>query len=460
MTSEKVLNLRFYYKGKNLDTAKEERDIVNKFIVGSAKNIQWQILDKSFPKRHLLIKKAKDSFKLVLNKGMQVTVKKGNQLLTEEALRARKMLKNNELYMDIDSTGYVTCARYWCIAYEFVTPEKRVLTDDDRKLIQRYYRRPPLSSQQKVNRNLLVIAFLLTVIGAFFFERYYTPPVYERTLAQRVQIEPVEMPEEEQLVFEEYIADEPEESEEIVEGLTGAAGILGFDPQGVSGPMVDLPGGRTTLTYSEQIVATGEGGTGAGEGPGGGSATPGRAGSSFDTGVITQGSGPPGDLFSGDIDAARRMGLRDIDPDAIRGSTEGIAYSHISTEEQLAALARARQRALTSGIQVVDESEIESAEPEDRTAAMNIRQYIEPNFGQLHDLFAQESQFRNIYGSIQITLYFRENGQVEAVNLEERPGSFFTESFKVRAIDIIRQWRVPTTRQLPAYSFQIRFVRN
>src|SRR5690554_1091960 len=122
MTSEKVLNLRIYYKGKNLDTAKEERDIVNKCIVGSAKNIQWQILDKSFPKRHLLIKKAKDSFKLVLNKGMQVTVKKGNQLLTEEALRARKMLKNNELYMDIDSTGYVTCARYWCIAYEFVTP--------------------------------------------------------------------------------------------------------------------------------------------------------------------------------------------------------------------------------------------------------------------------------------------------------------------------------------------------
>ena len=460
MISDKVLNLRFYYKGKNLDTAKEERDIENKFIVGSDKNIQWQILDKSFPKRHLLIKKAKDSFRLVLNKRMQVTVKKGDQLLTEEALRDRKLLKNNELIMDMDSTGYVTCARYWCIAYEFVTPEKRVLTNEEKKLIQQYYRRPPLSSQQKLSRNLLIIALLLTIIGAFFFERYYTPPMYERSLSQRVQIDPVTIPEEEQLVFEEYITDEPDEVPEGVEGLTGAAGILGFNPQDVSGPMVDLQGGRTTLTYSEQIIA-GEGGAGSGEGPGGaGTATPGRAGTSFDAGAIVQRSGPPGDLFSGDIDAARRMGLRDIDPDAIRGSSEGIAYSHISTEEQLASLARARQRALSSGIEIVDESEIESAEPADRNAAMNIRQYIEPNFGQLHDLFAQESQLRNIYGSIQITLHFREDGRVEAVNLEERAGSFFTESFKIRAIEIMRQWRVPTTRQLPAYSFQIRFVRS
>ncbi len=458
MTQDTILSLRFYYKGMNLDTAEEIRDIKHKLIIGSDKNNQWQILDQSFPPKHLLIKKVKDEFRLFLHKGMQLTVKKGNQILTEENLRTENLLKKNELTLDKNTTGYVTCARDWSIAYEYVKAEQRALTDEDRRIIQQYHRRPDLSPQEKLNRNLIIIIILLTIIGAFLFERLYTPPIIERTLSQRVQID-VTQPEE-TLVFEEYIPEEtPVESEELVMRPIGAATILGFDPSEISGPVVQVPGGQVRITYSEEIVATGSGtpGSGPGTAP---SRSGGRATESFSAGDVNQSTVTPGEIFRGDVDAIRRIGMREIDPSVIGGEIEDIHLTEITTTEQLQALVRARQRALSAGIETVDETAIGTATPEMREAAVNIRQYIEPNLRQLHELFAKESQIRNIYGSTQITLYFRPDGQVEGVELEPRPGSFFTDSFKAQAIEIMMRWRVPTNRQLPAYSFQVRFVRS
>ncbi|MBW6515982.1 MAG: hypothetical protein K0B81_05105 [Candidatus Cloacimonetes bacterium] len=463
MTQDTILSLRFYYKGKNLDTAKEIRDIKDKFVIGSDKYIQWQILDKTFPKKHLLIKKAKDGFKLFLLKGMQLTVKKGNQILTEEALRSKNLLKRNELFLDKETTGYVTCARDWSIAYEYVKAHPKVLTEEDRRMIQTYHRRPPLTGQQKISRNSIILVILLTLIGAYLFEKFYTPPVYVRTLSHRVEIEPI-IPEE-TLVFEERIMPEDipvEEGEVDIVGVPGGArDILGFDPGDVSGPIAQIPKGTASITYSEQIVATGTGG-GPGTGPGtDGPVSGGRAGESFSVGDVHQSSVTPGDIFRGDIDAVRdRISMRDIDPSILGGQTGDIEFTQITTTEQLNALARARRRALSEGIQTVDEQAIDTTPIGLREDAINIRQYVEPNIRQLHELFAKESQVRNIYGSIQVTLYFRPNGQVEGVNIDPRPGSFFTDSFIAQAVAIMMQWRVPTTRQLPAYSFQVRFIRN
>ena len=462
MTQDTILSLRFYYKGKNIDTAKEIRDIKNTFIIGSDKNIQWQILDTTFPKKHLLLKKVKNGFKLFLLKGMQLTVKRGNEILSEDSLRSQNLLKRNELTLDGETTGYVTCARDWCIAYEFVKAQPHILTEEDRKIINQYHRRPALTLQEKINQNLFILLIFITLIGAYIFEKYYTPPEIDRTLSYRVQLDipqPIET-----LAFEESITETvPEAVEEVTETVgipRGAASVLGFDPRDVSGPMAQIPAGGVSITYGEQIVASGTGVPGAGPGTGTGT-TGGRVGESFTPGDVYQGSITPGEIFRGDIESIRdRIVPREIDPSILGGSTGDLQYSQITTTEQLEALIRARQRALSAGISTVDEAEIETAAPDMRQAAANIKQYIEPNFRQLHELFSKESQIRNIYGSIQITLYFKPNGQVEGVHLEQRPGSFFTDSFKAQATELMMQWRVPTSRQLPAYSFQIRFVRN
>jgi hypothetical protein len=470
MTEDKILSLRFYYKGKNLDIAKENRDIKDKFVVGSDKHIHWQILDKSFPKRHLLIKKAADSFKLILHKGMQLTVKKGDEILTEDSLRSQKLLKNNELLLDKNTTGYVSYAGDWSIAYEFVKPYHRVVTDEDRRMIREYHRRPELDSQAKLVRNVFIIAILLAIIGAVVFENTYTPPVYERTLAQRVQITrevappapPPPPPTQETGPAEEQTGPPAEEAPtDAVATRRGAASILGFDAGEVTGPAVEVPSGPAVATVSEQIVASGAGAGRSGSGPGTAApGPPGRARSSFDVGAVSPSAPPTGELFRGDIDTARRLGMRDVDASVLGGETGEITYTQISRTDQLEAIGRARQRALSAGLETVDEAAIETLPPEARETVISIRQYVDPNMRQLDELFIQERQVRNIYGSVQVTLFFKPNGQVEAVEIEERPGSFFTDSFKAKAYEIMMQWRVPTSKQLPPYSFQKRFQRN
>ena len=59
----KILNLELRYKDKFLDTAKYLRDFKSTFVIGTDKHLLWQILDSSFPNRHVLITKGrKNSF--------------------------------------------------------------------------------------------------------------------------------------------------------------------------------------------------------------------------------------------------------------------------------------------------------------------------------------------------------------------------------------------------------------
>ncbi len=474
MAKDKILSLRFYYSGKNLDNAKEGRDIKDKFYIGSDKHLQWQVLDPNFPKKYLLLKKSKDSFILMLKKGMNLTIKKDNNVLDLNDLKNRNIIKGNELFLSKDYSGYVNFSDNWSIAFEFVTPFVKHISEEDRKIIQQYQRRPAPSPQQKLSRNLVVIAILLVLIASFLFEKMYEPPVFERTLAQRVSFE-VAPPAPVEYEFEETIAKEevqtPAAGEETATEVTeerpaaqrGAASILGFDPSAVAAPSASIPtSGVQTITYSEQIVAAGPtGGRPSGQGPGSGAPSiPSRGGSSFDpSAVAAPSAAAPGTLFRGEVDA-KRLGLRDVDASILGGVAGDIEVSEITTTAQLSAISQAKERALSAGLETVDEAALESAAPEVKAELISIRQYVQVNFRQIDSLFQQERRVRNMYGSIEVTLFFDPNGQVEAAEIVPRPGSFFTEAFLTKARDLMMQWRVPTQKQLPPYRFPYRFISN
>ncbi|MCB5230781.1 MAG: hypothetical protein WCX83_03065 [Candidatus Cloacimonas sp.] len=473
MSKSKILSLKLFYKGKNLDIARENRDIKNKFVIGSDKHMYWQILDKNFPKKHLLVKKVKDDFKMFINKNMQLTVNKDGQALNADALKAQNLLSGNTLMLDRNTTGSISFSNDWRIEYEFIQPFVTVMTDEDRRLIALYHRRPPLGRQEKLARNLLIIAFLVVLIGGLLFDRLYTPPVYERSIASRVSVDvaPITSVDTdyvmEEVVIEdiepEPVGDETSASDATATGGRhgGASSILGFDigsGTGGGGPAIAVDRGPSVITYSEQIVARGAGGGGSGAGPGRGPAsTPGRASSNFDVGAAPSSSVKPGTLFGGDVSAAKKLGMKEVDASVLGGVTGEIQAAEIITTDQLEALARAKQRAFEYNLETVDEAKIESAPQEYKDDLTNVRQYIQPNMRQIDDLFKQETQIRRIYGSIEVTLYFSPSGQVEAVDIKERAGSFFTPSFKAKATEIMMQWRVPTKKQLPPYRFPYRF---
>jgi hypothetical protein len=467
MDNKKVLSLGLYYKGKNLDTARESRDIKDKFVIGSDRHHQWQILDSAFPKKYTLLKKTKDKFKMFVGNKMQLTIKKGDELLDENSLKKNNYLKGNELIMNEDFNGYVKLTNDWSIAFEYVKPYKKVVTDEDRRMIQQYHRQPQPTQQEKLARNLFIIVLLVTIIGALLFDNLYTPPVFERTLATRVTVDVTPVVPEEAPVFQETIPDEPAEAaEEAVEGAEPGAGrsardLLGFDPSASEGgPVADVPRGPAIATVSEQIVAAGPGGRpGRGPGPGGAAVTPGRAGAGFDSSAPVTSSVAPGTLFRGQIDPSKLAG-RDVDASVLGGVGGDIEVTEITTSGQLAALASARQRAASAGLKTVDEAAIESAPADVKADLISIRRYVQPNTRQLDELFRQESQTRSMHGSVEITLYFAPNGQVEAAEITPRPASSFTDAFLTKAVEIMRQWRVPTQQQLPPYRFPYRFIRQ
>jgi len=94
--AQKILNLELRYKGKFLDTAKYLRDFKNKFIIGSDKHLFWQILDDSFPKKHVLITKGrKNSFILHIRDDMDIFIKRRGKQYSKDDLIKSKLLKNN-----------------------------------------------------------------------------------------------------------------------------------------------------------------------------------------------------------------------------------------------------------------------------------------------------------------------------------------------------------------------------
>ena len=111
-------------------------------------------------------------------------------------------------------------------------------------------------------------------------------------------------------------------------------------------------------------------------------------------------------------------------------------------------------------METVDEAAIESAPADVRADLISIRRYVQPSMRQLDELFRQESQIRSMHGSVDITLFFAPNGQVEAAEIVPRPASSFTDAFLAKAVEIMMQWRVPTQQQLPPYRFPYRFIRN
>ncbi|MCB5253550.1 MAG: hypothetical protein LHW51_11310, partial [Candidatus Cloacimonetes bacterium] len=77
----KVLSLRLNYKGKFLDYAKEGKEIKNKFVIGSNKFLQWQILEPAFPDKHTFIKQKGGEYVMELLPNSQLSCERDGDTL-------------------------------------------------------------------------------------------------------------------------------------------------------------------------------------------------------------------------------------------------------------------------------------------------------------------------------------------------------------------------------------------
>ena len=171
----KILSLRLNYKGKFLDYAKEGKEIKKKFVIGSNKFLQWQILDPAFPDKHTLIKKKGGEYVMELPPDSQVTCERGRDTLDTQYLKQNNLLAGNELVLKEDIQGTLTLAPNWSVDFDFREPWVAVLTPEERAIVAQYARRSKPDSVTRFNRTVIWIVVILTVLFLAIFDQVLRP---------------------------------------------------------------------------------------------------------------------------------------------------------------------------------------------------------------------------------------------------------------------------------------------
>ena len=484
---QKILNLELRYRNKFLDTAKYLRDFKKKFVIGSDKNLLWQILDDSFPKRHTLITKGrKNSFLLHITKDMDIYLKRRGKEYTKQDLIRAKLLRNNVVAIDENAEGYITFHNDWKINFSFRKPYVHVLTPEEKKLYAMYARWEPLTKEQKFTRVFLILAILITLIGLYIFDKTYTPPEQVNFIQKLEKIE-----EQATKVIPEIEEEKPEKKK------TGYTGGQKFGSEEQAKEQVEKAqqqasdfvkknlglelGGSSTqgegtldknAIYSVNVIdpmfaATSGNGT---KGGIGGVPSDNASDNVFNVGgsgdLLGSGEGSLasslGDIGNiGDIAnltslGAGAEGFEKISDKQLAGDLKNFKVVQIKNAQQFEYI----KQATFGNVKPIAEDDIKLVKSKElKTEIANIQQQINLYKPQLVDLFNREVFKRDMWGTIKFNLLIEKSGKIVAVKYSVIKGSFFTPEFLEKARKIIMQWKIDV-KDNTNYEFKITFIKQ
>ncbi len=485
--AQKILNLELRYKGKFLDTAKYLRDFKNKFVIGSDKHLFWQILDDSFPKKHVLITKGrKNSFILHIRDDMDIFIKRRGKEYTKDDLLKSKLLKNNIVAIDENAEGYILFHGDWKINFSFKEPYKHVLTPEEKKLIALYSRWEPLTKEQKFTRAFLIAALLITIIGLYIFDKTYVPPEQvnfiqklEKIEQQATKVLPEIKEEPEPKQKSTYTGSRygsEEQAKEQVEKAQQQASDYVKKNLGL-----DLGGSDTkgegsldkNAIYAVNVLdpmfvgSTNGNGT---KGGIGGVPSDNASDNVFNVGgsgdLLASGEGSLassiGDIGNiGDIANLTSLGsgtgeFEKISGDQLAGELKNFKVVQIKNAQQFEYI----KQATFGNVKPIAEEDIKLAKNKElKNEIANIQQQINLYKPQLVDLFNRESLKRDMYGTIKFNLLIEKSGKIVAVKYSLTKGSFFTPQFLEQARKIILQWKIEV-KDNTNYEFKLTFMKQ
>ncbi|MCK4653600.1 MAG: hypothetical protein KAU01_04065 [Candidatus Cloacimonetes bacterium] len=469
--AEKILSLKLTYKDKVLDFARYKRDFKNKFFIGSDKHLFWQILDKAFPGKYALLSKRGSIFKIKLRPGMDVSIKKDNQVLTKEELQRANLLRGDSLTLDPTTEGSITFGGNWKIGYSFITPYKYAPTREELTISKEFAKFSPLAPQEKFTRIFIVLGIVVTWIGLYIAESFYVPPVEIDFTERLLRIEDfatqivVGVTEE---AVETGVGKTREElEEEVIEQVEQAQAMSSaeFEQEfglSLGAGVTGMPGGEGTEDFSSEllevtkvseIVAAGPG-TGAGPAVTRGATALDVAGSGgFDLEGVGDGLGDLGGLEG--LDLGGTGGFEEVDLASLGGDVGSYNITKVESKAQFQAVKRR-----FAGIRMVKEGtiKIEEMTPEAKTELANIDQIVSTYKPQIAKLFTVESLIMDMYGTIEFSLIIGGTGKVEAVDIDVTGGSYFTDTFLAKCRQIIMNWKIKVKEPI-VYSFRMKFYK-
>ena len=463
-----VLNLKLHYKGKVLDMVRDGRDFKNKWFIGTNKFLQWQILDKSFPDKHLFLNSKDNQFYLNLTNGAQISCQKDGKPVDKAVLQSQKVLSGNELVLQPDMTGMITLTPDWAVSYEYIEPYIPILTPEQKQIIAQYARRPGLDSVQRFNRNFIVLVTLITSIFVIVYHYAFNVEKFEeQTVEKFVQQAKADLV---QVEFEatESSAARSRRQAEVAEETAPIAGPVTPGGQGTatrssadilgnipSTPGAGTPGGNPEagklVRGMRDIVAPGSGGGGGGSGPGGTKA-PGRPGSSYTSGPPSTGR-VSGEFSTGELAAGVKLrpntgGATEL----YTGRLDDIIVSSSRPATKPPEVSQAQASYQNAGVSKISESQIASAPAEDQDDLKRISGRTRNNKNQLETAYRQHSAVSRMYGTLEVTLYITESGRVQTADINILFGQF-TQDFVDVVRSIVLGWSFSGVKEKRIYTF-------
>jgi len=469
----KLLNLTLHYKGKKLDQVRYGRDFKNKFFIGSDKYLFWQILDETFPEKHLFVTKKGDQLYLQLPPGAKVSCAKDGEPVDESYLTKSFILQGNKLLLRPDMTGTLAIAPNWEISYEFKEPYVTVLTPEQQQIAAQYACRPQPTADEKFSRNMILLFVILTVIFVIIFDLFLKKQVsYDTTLEQKLQtIQKAERIQAEALAkpstFEEAgeYAEVPEETAGKGQpgGVPGGKGtaksagaIFGsgfgtFDPSATSAARP-----FQAVTLMEGFVTSrpgGGGGGGAGPGVGGAGPGGGVGGTTFDPNATRSFTSDIGSVAT-KAPTVRGSEIRPEGVAIVKASGDqsklmpsGVAFGKTAVTEQTLAKFKSKQ------VTQVTEETISQAPAERQTIIDEVRRAVEIRKGQIQSLYMKWNATIPFSGSVKIRLLINASGKVQDAIITPEgnmPNGFLTELEQ-----LCESWSFPINEEFD-YEFKFR----
>lgn len=460
----KILSLRLNYKGKFLDYAKEGKEIKKKFIIGQNKNLQWQILDPSFPDKFQLIKQKGRQYVMQLPPGSELSCEIDGKPLDSEYLKQNHLLSGNELVLNKDMKGTLTVSKDWSTDFDFREPWVAVLTDEERAIVAQYARRSKPDAISRFNRTVVWIVLLLTVAFILLFDQVLKPEyTFEETIQERLQniqsaqrvIPEIVSP---QPSFAQPLDNTPEQTEadatdsQVTTG-TGPRGSAGLTRtlQGFDASATGTAPALTIATVTEGFTANRPGsrpgnGISTGRGTVAGIATgtaynPAATPVFEDIGSVVT-SGPQTGGYSVRPEGA--SGIH-ITGDASSLAPSGQSWGDVVEQQRIAADFSRR------GISTVNESSITTLDEDTRTKYTSLREQIESRQSQIEHAYREMQIRQNV--SFTITLFIRADGTVKESQVI--PNGSYPEAFVAKVKSIVDSWKF-NVREEMAYQFRIR----
>ncbi|MCB5279772.1 MAG: hypothetical protein PHN71_07825 [Candidatus Cloacimonetes bacterium] len=464
----KILSLRLNYKGKFLDYAKEGKEIKKNFTIGSNKFLQWQILEPSFPDKHLFIQQKGGEYVMQLLPGAQLSVEKGGNAVDSNYLKQNNLLSGNQLVLKKDIKGTLTLAPDWSVDFEYREPWVIVLTPEEKQIVAQYARRARPDAVSRFNRMIVWLVLLLSLVFVVIFDIFLKPEYsYEETVTQKLQTLQGEAQKVKADITEPtgtYVPQAaPAETAETptTEGTPGGTGTAA---RGSSALDAAFAGGfdaaSTSIAPSLSIVTVQEGfsarrpggGTGSGTGTGSGAfaGTGGGAGSSFSA-TSTPVFGDVGSVVSRGPSTAgysdRPTGAQGthITGDASRLAPSGKAWGDVLEQQRIAADYAKRN------VATFNERDIAGLSESEKAVASSLREQVQDRQAQIMQAY-REAQIRQTV-SFTITLFINSNGAVrESVVI---PAGSYPENFVSKVKSIVDSWKF-TVNGEAQYTFPIR----